>query len=895
MKNYTLVFHVPDHRSIISRSLAQDIALESDREESYYIEEVLTRLRTVRASQPDAAFSGLFEIESGEGFLSTEALLSIVAEHDIPPDNSFAQRYEITPRATNASAKRGSLSDIADRMERRSLKLWYENQADIPRKAKRKYKDHTLIFFDLERVSIGVREFYLHTDFQSAISKLLTDEPICPWEPIGVVTGSVNTVLSASDFDASPAVAKLERETQTASALAPVTELPRVSVTETMSEVLLREAVGNLNLLDPTATNQLERASSDTTWSLFLERVKTHRPLIVIETSFWELSETLGKYLAEQLAIPFSSAGRAFGAYGIEEFSATERLVLFDDSIFGAGRDLNQDWVRQAISNLATSNVIGLCVLANRYALPTLFRDHVDVEIELPQLHSSVRDKIFTAIFGPQAAGDNEDDAWARYVVPLDLQKIVNSGKRGRDAVHDLKARVERRLSNTNAMNAPGLTDIHGLGEAKVQAEELVADIKLAASGHISWSEVDKGMLLVGPPGTGKTMLARAVSKDTGLRFLYGSTSEWFSTRYISTHIAAIRNFFMEARRLAPTIAFIDEFDSIGNRQHDHGVNNLYVNDIVNTMLQELQGFEERSGVIVIAATNNPDAIDPALKRAGRLDQIIRIPLPNALGLEQIFEYYIEELRTEGLVSGDIDTKTLGRMTLGQTGADVEFYVRGARRRARKERRSIVYEDFVAEITGRPLSDSDYQRLSDEELRRTAIHEAGHAVMQLAGPEKGASITYISIVPRADGSLGFVASFNDRTSATRDDIYEYVRVALGGRAAEEVTYGKSEVSTGSGGSARSDLAQATHILLRALYQHGYSESSGLVWYDVDKIIGGLLPTPPEIREELNKLLDTLYREAVSRLKNNQRLLKKVASVLMERQELTGDEVRTLVK
>ncbi len=305
---------------------------------------------------------------------------------------------------------------------------------------------------------------------------------------------------------------------------------------------------------------------------------------------------------------------------------------------------------------------------------------------------------------------------------------------------------------------------------------------------------------------------------------------------------------------------FIDEFDSIGRRGTD-AQNEFYHTAVVNCVLEELQGFEDRDGVMVIAATNRPDAVDPALKRAGRLDRTVEIHYPTIDALEHIYRYYIGEQAKLGLEHGTLNLKELARLTFGQTGADVEVYVRGAARRARMRAGTggsaiIQQEDFVAEIMKSPAGGSGAMRLGEAEMRRTAVHEAGHALIQIAGPTRGANIGYLSITPRADGTLGFVFNAPDaRYTRTRGELEEMVRVLLGGRAAEAVVFGEDNVSSGAGGpSPAADLAQATTLLRSMAAHYGFSRRGGLVWRGraEDRL-------PDDVDKEVRQVLGRLYR------------------------------------
>jgi ATP-dependent Zn protease len=309
--------------------------------------------------------------------------------------------------------------------------------------------------------------------------------------------------------------------------------------------------------------------------------------------------------------------------------------------------------------------------------------------------------------------------------------------------------------------------------------------------------------------------------------------------------------------------------------------------------LEELQGFEDREGVVVIAATNRAEGVDPALKRAGRLDRIVEVHYPTIDALEKIYAYYIAEQKKLDLAHGPLTLRELARLTFGQTGADVELYVRGAARRARMRANQggsskIMQDDIVAEIMRSPTGESGAVRLSPDEMRRVAIHEAGHALIRLTGADKGEGISFLSITPRSDGTLGFVFNAPDeRHTRTREELCEMVRVLFGGRAAESVMFGEKAISSGSGGpSPHADLAQATRLVTAMASQYGFSRQGGLLWRS-DAL-------PAKVEAEIRRELARLYAETRQRIAKHRRLLDKVVSILLEKQEITGPELRALL-
>ncbi len=528
---------------------------------------------------------------------------------------------------------------------------------------------------------------------------------------------------------------------------------------------------------------------------------------------------------------------------------------------------------------------------ADRFSdVPEPLRRLTDLILKFPRIDRKLFARIFERVFGvaPATGWEGADSDWTRYLVPADFHAPRRLGLPPDEALALLKDRVTNRLKLVSAESGPKLIELNGMGEARQIAEDLISDIRAAVAGQIPWSAVDRGLLLVGRPGTGKTTLARAIAKECGIKFISASAMGWQGAGALDAHLRAMRADFTEARRFAPAILFIDEIDSIGNRERLSGSNAVYQTDVINGLLEQIQGLDVNAPVIVIGATNYADNVDPALKRAGRLDQVVPIPLPNIDGLEKIFEYYLEPHKKGNELAVDVAPRQLAELAFGLTGADVEFFVRGADRRARRERRKINQADLLAEVTRRPRRPDSAPRLGPEEMRRVAVHEAGHTTSRLLGARKGADLSFITIVPRMDGSLGFVASLpREGSSATRREMIEELETILAGRAAEEIVYGAADVGLGAGGASESsDLAVATGLATMLVCMSGLGANRALHW---------TRQATPAQEKQIDQLLRSSYKSIVGRLRSHRALLDEVARLLVEKQELGGAELRKLTE
>jgi cell division protease FtsH len=430
--------------------------------------------------------------------------------------------------------------------------------------------------------------------------------------------------------------------------------------------------------------------------------------------------------------------------------------------------------------------------------------------------------------------------------------------------------------------------DIAGIDEAKEELEEIVEFLKNPAKFQDLGGKIPKGCLLVGPPGTGKTLLAKAIAGEAKVPFFTISGSD-FVEMFVGVGASRVRDMFDQARKSAPCIVFIDEIDAVGrHRGLGIGGGNDEREQTLNQLLVEMDGFESSSGVIIIAATNRPDVLDPALLRPGRFDRQIVVSNPDIVGRKKILEIHLKKVK----FSSDVDTEVIARGTPGFSGADLANLVNEAALLAARRGKKLVTMKEMEEAKDKVMMGAERKSMviRDDEKKLTAYHEAGHAVVTINSLASD-PIHKATIIPRGR-ALGMVMRLpeHDKLSYTRAQCRADLAVAFGGRVAEEIIFGEEKVTSG----ASSDIKFATKLATAMVREWGMSDKVGPIFHDKENKEKESVSTSDIIDLEIKRLVSEAHKEATKILKDKIDDLHLIAKALLEYETLSGDEIKDLI-
>jgi cell division protease FtsH len=439
---------------------------------------------------------------------------------------------------------------------------------------------------------------------------------------------------------------------------------------------------------------------------------------------------------------------------------------------------------------------------------------------------------------------------------------------------------------------------VAGIDEAKEELEEIVEFLRNPQKFSRLGGKIPKGALLVGPPGTGKTLLARAIAGEAGVPFFTISGSD-FVEMFVGVGASRVRDMFEQAKKNAPCIVFIDEIDAVGrSRGVGYGGGNDEREQTLNQLLVEMDGFEANEGIIIVAATNRPDVLDPALLRPGRFDRQVQVPNPDIKGREKILGVHARKVP----LGPDVDLRIIARGTPGFSGADLANLVNeAALMAARVGRRYVTMEDFEnAKDKVMMGAERRSMVMSEDEKKLTAYHEAGHAIVGLNVPQHD-PIHKATIIPRGR-ALGLVLSLpeRDQLSITYTKYKSKIAMAMGGKVAEELIFGKENVTSG----AASDIQQVSRIARAMVTQFGFSDQLGNIDYaNEQQSYLGTYNTPAnvspdtqqKIDAEVRTIVDEGYMRAKQILTEKMDDLHRLAQGLLEYETLTGDEIMKVIR
>jgi cell division protease FtsH len=474
------------------------------------------------------------------------------------------------------------------------------------------------------------------------------------------------------------------------------------------------------------------------------------------------------------------------------------------------------------------------------------------------------------------------------------FMRQMQGGKGGAMGFGKSKAKLMNELKGKVTFD-----DVAGVEEAKEEVEEVVQFLKDPKKFSRLGGKIPRGCLLVGQPGTGKTLLARAIAGEAGVPFFTISGSD-FVEMFVGVGASRVRDMFEQGKKNSPCIIFIDEIDAVGrSRGAGLGGGNDEREQTLNQLLVEMDGFETNEGVIIIAATNRPDVLDPALLRPGRFDRQVVVGLPDIIGREKILKVHVKKIK----MAPDVNLRIVARGTPGFSGADLANIVNEAALLAARKNKRIVTLDEFEEARDKVMMGSERRSMvmTEEEKTLTAYHEAGHAVVTI-NESAAHPIHKATIIPRGR-ALGMVMQLpeRDQISQTREQLHAQLAIAMGGRVAEEIIFGEDKVTTG----ASSDIEQATQRARAMVMQAGLSKELGPVAYgsnEEEVFLGRSVArtqnmseeTSKKVDSEIRKIVDKGYERARTVLTEKIEDLHKLAKALLTYETLSGEEIKNLI-